>query len=175
MLILIIYFCIELHARNFILLTMIWKPFHKCVTRLRRSWDPRASIINAFSTFLLTVAAYCLYGDDLWIVNLTPKYHIEHISFLYSDPFIRPNSQQHLPYLLCPASFLVVFILTPTLLLCLYPTKAFRRLLQCCLSSRWQQAMSAFMDTFQGHYKDCLLYTSPSPRDATLSRMPSSA
>ena len=25
------------------------------------------------------------------------------------------------------------------------------------------------------HYKDCLLYTSPSPRDATLSRMPSSA
>ena len=24
-------------------------------------------------------------------------------------------------------------------------------------------------------YKDCLLYTSPSPRDATLSRMPSSA
>ena len=25
------------------------------------------------------------------------------------------------------------------------------------------------------HLKDCLLYTSPSPRDATLSRMPSSA
>ena len=27
----------------------------------------------------------------------------------------------------------------------------------------------------QGRYTDCLLYTSPSPRDATLSRMPSSA
>ena len=26
-----------------------------------------------------------------------------------------------------------------------------------------------------GRYYDCLLYTSPSPRDATLSRMPSSA
>ena len=26
-----------------------------------------------------------------------------------------------------------------------------------------------------GELKDCLLYTSPSPRDATLSRMPSSA
>ena len=26
-----------------------------------------------------------------------------------------------------------------------------------------------------GNYADCLLYTSPSPRDATLSRMPSSA
>ena len=28
---------------------------------------------------------------------------------------------------------------------------------------------------FQGIYGGCLLYTSPSPRDATLSRMPSSA
>ena len=28
---------------------------------------------------------------------------------------------------------------------------------------------------FTGQYPDCLLYTSPSPRDATLSRMPSSA
>ena len=27
----------------------------------------------------------------------------------------------------------------------------------------------------QGYYNTCLLYTSPSPRDATLSRMPSSA
>ena len=26
-----------------------------------------------------------------------------------------------------------------------------------------------------GHYDDCLLYTSPSPRDGLLSRMPSSA
>ena len=30
-------------------------------------------------------------------------------------------------------------------------------------------------DTYLGQGKDCLLYTSPSPRDATLSRMPSSA
>ena len=30
-------------------------------------------------------------------------------------------------------------------------------------------------NTFDIMYKDCLLYTSPSPRDATLSRMPSSA
>ena len=28
---------------------------------------------------------------------------------------------------------------------------------------------------FIGHLKDCLLYTSPSPRDGLLSRMPSSA
>ena len=48
-LILVTFVCIELHARNFIILIVMWKPFHKCVTRLRRSLDPRASIINALS------------------------------------------------------------------------------------------------------------------------------
>ena len=52
-LILITLICIELHARDFTLVVMLWKPFHKHVSHLRRHWDPRASIINAFSTFLL--------------------------------------------------------------------------------------------------------------------------
>ena len=34
---------------------------------------------------------------------------------------------------------------------------------------------AAYTSTFIGEVLDCLLYTSPSPRDATLSRMPSSA
>ena len=133
----------------------MWKPFHKCVAHLRRSWDPRASIINAFSTFLLLnfskvviVAAYSLYSTHIVSTNFT------HYHSLYFDPTIRSYSKQHLPYLLCSASCLVVFFLIPTSLLCLYPTKVFRRLLQCCLSLRWQQAVSAFIDTFQGHYKD---------------------
>ena len=32
-----------------------------------------------------------------------------------------------------------------------------------------------FFSELNAQFKDCLLYTSPSPRDATLSRMPSSA
>ena len=50
----------------------------------------------------------------------------------------------------------------------------------------WENIMNAKFDKFkkagairqtvtQIWNKDCLLYTSPSPRDATLSRMPSSA
>ena len=37
----------------------------------------------------------------------------------------------------------------------------------------WQANYGTFMNMFQG--KICLLYTSPSPRDRTRSRMPSSA
>ena len=35
--------------------------------------------------------------------------------------------------------------------------------------------LGTFFPSEDNQYKDCLLYTSPSPRDATLSRMPSSA
>ena len=37
-----------------------------------------------------------------------------------------------------------------------------------------KRVVKAFKEYFKG-YKDCLLYTSPSPRDGLLSRMPSSA
>ena len=40
---------------------------------------------------------------------------------------------------------------------------------------RGVSAASKGIDRVQADYMGCLLYTSPSPRDATLSRMPSSA
>ena len=39
----------------------------------------------------------------------------------------------------------------------------------------WIRGRSSKAADFVTQYEDCLLYTSPSPRDATLSRMPSSA
>jgi hypothetical protein len=75
-------------------------------------------------------------------------------SSLYADPTIRMYSKQHLPYLLGSISLSLVFFALPTLLLCLYPTRIFRKFLFHYLSLRWQHAVSAFIDTFQGHYKD---------------------
>ena len=41
---------------------------------------------------------------------------------------------------------------------------------------RWREALAELMVPIIGAlYRDCLLYTSPSPRDGLLSRMPSSA
>ena len=48
-----------------------------------------------------------------------------------------------------------------------------------CAAERWRSTSGETMDLLllerTIHFEDCLLYTSPSPRDATLSRMPSSA
>ena len=52
-LILLTYILIELHARNFYLIVKLWRPFNRCVAKVRRSYDPKASIFNAFSTFFL--------------------------------------------------------------------------------------------------------------------------
>ena len=40
---------------------------------------------------------------------------------------------------------------------------------------RWPNQLASRMKTSNINVQICLLYTSPSPRDATLSRMPSSA
>ena len=162
-LILVTLICIELHARNFKLIVLLWKPFHMIVTRLRRSLDPRASIINAFSTFLLlalsksiVITNYSFAVTSVYIYFGVPviNYDLYNPTFLYADPTIHFCSKQHLPYLIGSILLLVLFFAFPTLLLCLYPTRIFQKLLSHCLSLRWQHAVSAFIDTFQGHYKD---------------------
>ena len=160
LLILFTFSCIELHARNFRPIILLWKPFHGIVTRLRRSWDPRASIINAISTFLLLalsksiVITYNSLAVTFLILVEPGPVRERHNSFLYVDPTIRAFSVQHLPYYISSILLLVILLGLPVLLLCLYPIKIFRKLLSCFLPLRWQQAVSAFMDTFQGHYKD---------------------
>ena len=159
LLILVTFICIELHARNFKPIVLLWKPFHVVVTRLRRSLDPRASIVNAFSTFLLlTLSKSIVVTNYSFAVTSIYRYfgviRLYYQSFLYADPTIHFCSKQHLPYLIGSILLLVLFFAFPTLLLCLYPTRIFRKLLSHCLSLRWQHAVSAFIDTFQGHYKD---------------------
>ena len=53
LLIVLTYICIELHAKDCKLIVCMWRPFNVCFARLRRRWDPRATIIHAFATFLL--------------------------------------------------------------------------------------------------------------------------
>ena len=45
--------CIELHGFNFKPVVLLWRPFHKSFVRARRTWDPEASMVNAFATFLV--------------------------------------------------------------------------------------------------------------------------
>jgi len=44
---------VELHDHGCRLILCLWKPFHYCFFRLRRQWDIRTSLVDAFATLLL--------------------------------------------------------------------------------------------------------------------------
>ena len=54
LLIIVTYILIELHDRNVRVLVWMWRPFHRCLAPFRRSlrWNPKASIVSTFATFL---------------------------------------------------------------------------------------------------------------------------
>ena len=151
--------CIELHARNFKPLVMAWRPFHRYFIRVQKSWDPTASIINAFSTFtmlysskLILVISHSINPIRTYFNNSTTSYSFSYV--MYFDPTIELYSAQHWRYLSGSIVLSLLLLVIPILLLCLYPVKLFKRLLSCFLSSKWWLVLNTFVDAFQGHYKD---------------------
>ena len=157
-LIVLTWVCVELHGRNFKLLVLLWKPFHKCFVRLQRGWDTRSDIIDAFSSFFLLsygklvyqflVLSHCI--PLKYIQNGVPHYH--HI--LFGDTSILCSSPKHAFVLVPSILVFIIFNVLPTLLLVLYPFKLFRQcLFKCKLDSLF---LTTFVEKFHGCYRDGL-------------------
>ncbi len=160
LLVIVTFICIELHARNFRPLVILWMPIHAYFATCRRNMNPKSSIIAAFATFLSLS-----FSKILFIVlqfTLIAKYNVlgrddSRLKGLYTSIYGNTTAEYwkqlaSTPYLV-PLLFVVIVIQLPTLVLLLYPLKAFRRLLACCGSSTYSTTYF-FIDTFQGHYKD---------------------
>ena len=159
LLILLTYMCIELHARNFYVVVKLWKPFNRCVAKVRRSYDPKASIFNAFSAFILLSCC----NISFICYNLTYSINIVQSFFNSSEPLPKEHQLSYYepdkPIKKQMVYFVPLFVLTfllvviPILVLLLYPVRLFRKFLLfiCCKDLRCVQS---FVDTFQGHYKD---------------------
>ena len=158
LLIFITYVLIQLHAHDYKVVVAVWKPFHRCFAKVRRSWDPQASIMNTFATFLflsfskiLFISQYSITSTFITILNSTvqSKTHDR----LYYDPRIQMYSHQHIPFVVLSYTLTIAFVYIPIILLCCYPTKCFKKILsRCC--GRKKVVIDMFMDTFQGYYKD---------------------
>ena len=153
-LVVITYTLIELHARGCRVLVWLWRPFHRCCVRFTRIMDTKSSVIKAFATFLLlsyvkfinTTAdillptkVYDIYG------NLVGSYVFYDASYKYFGP-------EHLPFCILSIVFFLVFVLSPLMLLFLYPMSFFQRCLSTCRLRN--HILHTFVDAFQGHYKD---------------------
>ena len=147
-LILITYVCIKLHDNNFRPVVWLWKPFHRHFAHLRRRWDSTASIINAFTTFLLLAFSKILFVSFTLLNTFSLSKCV-----LYYDSTLECHTQEYTILSAIASCVLVIFIICPTILLILYPTRLFRKCISCCKFRRWY-ALHMFMESFQGEYKD---------------------
>ena len=120
-------------------------------------WNPVETILNTCATFLLLS-----YSKILWVsVSLlaaVPSYNckghlLPNSTVLLFDPKIRLFHSKHIPYAVLAFSVILIFVLLPTLLLLLYPTRLFRKCLRQTGFKRWD-ILHLVMDIFQGWYKD---------------------
>ena len=155
-LIIITYACIKLHDNNFRPVVWLWKPFHRHFVHFRRSWDSKASIINAFTTFLLLSFSKILFVSYTLLYTFRVQYNYGDIPskcVLYYDPTVECHSSEYFIFAAVAVCVLAIFEFIPTILLIAYPTKLFRRCVSCC-GFRRGHALHMFVESFQGEYKD---------------------
>ena len=158
LLIIAFYTAIQLHARGCKLLVYLWRPFQRCCGCISRRWNPLGSLVHTFAAFLL------LSYSKILSVSLNLLLHgasivdssgrkIGHLTMYYnaSLPYF---STEHLPFALLAIGILSTFTVLPVLILLLYPTRVFQRCIGCCSTGRRWHALHAFVDAFQGYYKD---------------------
>ena len=158
LLITIICVLIELHARNYRLLHILWKPFKTILSKTNITAVNTNTVIHSFATFVL-VSSTANVNTLTLMMKATDVYtSIDgkvYSTCLYSDPTISYLSQQYILYLLLPVVISILLVLVPSLLLCVYPTRVYTKLSQC-VSARVRLAITAFAEALHCCFKDGL-------------------
>ena len=154
-LLLLTYIGIELHARDFKPIILLWRPFKVQYERFIRSWDPNKSLIQVLATlFFLSFIKFIIIMCEPFLITQVFNMQSEVVtSVTYIDPTVNPFSHKHMPLIFLSAIILIFIVSPPTILLAVYPTRCFRKV-STCLKPRWLIALHTFTDTFQGCYKD---------------------
>ena len=153
------YMLIGLHDSNYKLFVILGNPFRAFFSTFRRNWDIRTSTVDAFATFLILANMKCLIVcfDLLVPVKVyhfvTPELHVNYTWQLYYDATVPYFSAAHLPYAILAIAMLLIFVITPTLVIIAYPIKMCHKCF-IILPHRSQIFLHTFMDSFQGCYKD---------------------
>ena len=150
------YFCID--HQGFVICC---SPFKKCLSKVCKtmstSWDPKRTILHTFATFFLLSYTKLLF-TSLSLLLTVHSYNImgqrvSNSTVLLFDPSIRFLYSEHVPYVSLALFFLLICIVTPPILLVLYPTKLFRKCVDRLGFQRWD-ILHQITDVFQGWFKD---------------------
>ena len=129
--------CVSLHDYNFRPLVRLWRPFHNCFVRLRRGWNIKSDLVDAFITFYLlsytksSYQAFTLLTPGV-IVTTDSSGNLHNSYPLLIDNSIDYFGCSHLPFAVPALCLLFVFNILPALVLLLYPFRVFRSCLSKC-------------------------------------------
>ena len=148
------YILIELHSKNVRIVVILWTPFRWLLTRFRRKWESRTTVIDAFATFFLLSFVKIAWTsfDIITPVQATSVGTNETEWVYYLNATVVFFGTDHLPYAIVAIVFCFVFIITSMLFLLFYQAKCTQRTLNCLRIHH--QLIKAVMDSFQGYYKN---------------------
>ena len=158
LLVLVTYACIQLHSRDCRLIIWLWKPFHKCFSSCIQKWNPKLSLVDVFSTFLLLSFSryniqlyFLLSGQHTYSANAGEWNRASVLLYNPAVSFFHPL--YHLPYIFILLFIFLIVALPPVLLLAFYQTSSCQKILTC-IGLHKMPSTHIFVDLFQGCYKD---------------------
>ena len=161
LLILLTWFCVELHGRNFRPIVRLWRPFHGCFARLRRGWNTKSDLIDVFVSFFLLSYSKILYqtililqAKEIHNYSLVDGHVSRENYVLTFDTEIDTEGARYLLILSIIVLLCLSFVIFPPCLLLLYPVGKFQRILSKCTSNRFRIIIHIFVEKFQFCYRD---------------------
>ena len=134
------------------------KPIFHYSIRWRRKWSASDSAIHSLATFtallIVKVAAISIQlhsTSEVYNINGTKVDEI--VSF---EPLIQPSHVKYKVHAFATYIPVIIFILIPAVLLCLYPSRHFQNFLRRCCGPRKRLALAIFVDTISSGYRDGL-------------------
>ena len=146
----LVYFAAKCQMNRVRGILCLWAPMNN----LRQGWKLQRSIIDAFATFFLLSYSKLLSTsfNTLMFVDVHNAHGTKVGTYVYNDASLEYFGPDHWYYGTLAGVILIVFVVLPVVLLLLYPMRWFHK----CLSrlNMNGELIRAFMDSFQGCYKD---------------------
>ena len=150
LLIVLTYIAVTLHDRYPIIVTL-WRPMQRVLTCIRKEWNIRGSLVQAFATF--QVLSYVkILNVSFELLNPVLPHNTSggliKQRYLFSAGTIEYFGTKHLPYGILALMMTLVFNILPVLLLILYPCNTIRT----WFCNKHSHGLFIFMDVFHGCY-----------------------
>ena len=155
-LVLVIVTCIlmELHARKYRILEILWKPVKIILNKADMTAVTSDAVFHALASCIFAVLlAMSQLFNSINIYNSTG--HIIQKGVTYIDPTVEWNNHTSIPCVLTAVLICSIITITPSVVLCIYPTRVYRHL-SGCMSARKQLAITAFVEALNSCFKDGL-------------------